>query len=264
MEYATKTMSSKKLQRQQSLLEQLRLDPTLRVSQMAAKLGVTTETIRRDLEELADRGEIDRTWGGAMLRKSSEPAVSERRKLQVRERAAIARTTLERLAGAKVLMLGSGATTTEVARQIAIHMTAVTVITHCTSVAAALAVNEAIEVIMAPGHYHLGEAAVHGAHTLTFLQSFNVDVCVLGASGLGVKGPSDALIDAAAVYSTMIAQSSRCLLVADHSKFDCLSTATFAEWQMVSELLTDRAPSGPLKAAIEAASTSLVICPLEV
>ena len=180
-------MSRKKERRQKAILEQLSITPTMRVGRLAETLEVTTETIRRDLEELAGQGLIARTYGGAMLRQPMEPALSERHKELVEERAAIGRAAAPLLAGARVIMMGSGATTTQIARRIALEMSEVTVIAHSVSVAAALAVNPSIQVVVAPGVYHAGEGALHGAQTVRFLSDYviilhrahqNVQLCL--------------------------------------------------------------------------------------
>ena len=131
-------MSRKKDTRQRAILDQLAVSPTMRVGRLAETLDVTTETIRRDLEELAAQGMIARTYGGAMLRQPAEPALSERHLELVEERAAIGQSALSYLAEARVIMLGSGATTTQLAKFIAIEMHGLTVIAHSVSVDALL------------------------------------------------------------------------------------------------------------------------------
>lgn len=168
-------MSRKKDTRQRAILDQLAISPTMRVGRLAETLDVTTETIRRDLEELSAQGMIARTYGGAMLRQPAEPALSERHLELVEERAAIGQAALPYLAEARVIMLGSGATTTQLAKFIAIEMHGLTVIAHSVSVASALSLNPTIQVVMAPGVYHAGEGALHGAQAVRFLSDYSAD-----------------------------------------------------------------------------------------
>jgi len=245
-------MSRKKDTRQRAILDQLAVSPTMRVGRLAETLDVTTETIRRDLEELAAQGMIARTYGGAMLRQPAEPALSERHLELVEERAAIGQAALSYLAEARVIMLGSGATTTQLAKFIAIEMHGLTVIAHSVSVASALSLNPTIQVVMAPGVYHPGEGAMHGAQAVRFLSDYSADWSVTGASAMSPLGPSDALIDAADVYATMLRQSARHMVVADHSKFDRMATARYADWGEIDVLVTDARPQGPLRRALVA------------
>ncbi len=250
-------MSRRKDERQRAILDRLAITPTLREGQLAHESDVPTETIRRGLAELAARGLIARTYGGAMMRRPVEPALAERHKALVAERAAIAARAAALMAGARVVMLGSGATTTQLAQRMAAQMSDLTVIAHSTSVAAALAPNPSIRIIMAPGVYHAGEGAMHGAQTVRFLSDYSADWSVTGASALSPLGPSDALIEAGDVYATMLAHCARSMVIADHSKFDRIATARYADWREVDHLVTDAAPRGPLAQALGAAGVKL-------
>lgn len=240
-------------------MEHLAQSPTLRVNKMSKLLGVTTETIRRDLEELAEQGAINRTYGGAVLHRSDEPAVSTRHQEFVDERISIARAAVELLGSAKVIMIGSGATTTQVAKRIAAQTDNVTVVAHSFSVASALAVNPTIKVIMAPGAFHAGEGAMHGAQTIRFLGELVADWSVTGASAVAPEGPYDALIEAADIYATMLRQSSRHMVVADHSKFDRIATARYSDWNGIDDVVTDKRPSEALASAFSRAKVNVTL-----
>lgn len=249
-------MSQKKSVRQREIITRLTEQPTLRVGELAEQLSVTSETIRRDLDELTEQGLISRTYGGAVLRQGAEPVVSQRHSQLVAERTAIAKRATPHLKKSRVLMIGSGATTVHVARRIAIDMKNVTVITHSFGVATVLSLNPTITVLMVPGLYHSGEGAMHGPQAIRFLEDFNAEWAIVGASGLSPEGPSDALIEAAEVYQTMIARSERRMIVADASKFDRVFTARYARWSQIDLLVTDKAPSGPLSKAMERAGVA--------
>ncbi|MEO1492089.1 MAG: DeoR/GlpR family DNA-binding transcription regulator [Pseudomonadota bacterium] len=232
--------------RRRRILSELEQRPSLRVSELAGRLGVSAETVRRDLDALTAEGQIDRTYGGAMRRRSLEPSVSERHNIRAEERERIARRACPLLQGAGCVMIGSGATTVHLARRIALEMNNLTVIAHSFGVATVLALNPTITVLMAPGIYNAGEGAVHGAETIDFLDGFHVDWAVLGASGLDKDGPSDALLDAGHVYRRMVARAECAMLVADSSKFNRRFPARWAAWDSVSCLVTDAEPPDDL------------------
>ncbi len=98
----------RKRERQDRILSALNVNPALRVHQLSEDLGVSTETIRRDLTELHDQGRIDRTYGGAVYRQRFEPALAERLLLNVHERQAIARRAVELVGEADAIMVGGG------------------------------------------------------------------------------------------------------------------------------------------------------------
>jgi DeoR/GlpR family transcriptional regulator of sugar metabolism len=230
----------------------------LRVAELAGQLGVSTETIRRDLDELTEQGKLNRTYGGAIRPLSTEPNVTERHNLLVAERERIARAALQVIKPGNVLMFGSGSTTVHVARRLAVEQKNITVITHSFGVATVLALNPTIKVLMLPGDYQASEGATFGVHTVSFLNGFYADFAVLGASGLTPDGPADALIEAGAVYSAMAMRAAQTVIVADHSKFDRIFPARFAVWRQVGHLITDEKPEGALLHALSVNGINIV------
>ncbi|MDE8350202.1 MAG: DeoR/GlpR family DNA-binding transcription regulator [Acidocella sp.] len=244
-------MSNVKSSRQTRILAELVNTPSLRVAELAQQLDVSTETIRRDLDALTELGLLNRTYGGAIRRLSSEPPVHERHNLFIAERGRIAAAVLPLITSAKVLIIGSGATTVHVAQRIAAQMQDVTVIAHSFGVAQALAVNRTIKILMLPGSYNADEDTMLGAHTVAFLNNLYADTAILGASGLGNDGPSDALLETGAVYTAMVARAARTLVVADHSKFSLVFPARYAAWRQINHLVTDEPPEGALLKALQ-------------
>ncbi|MCM5553141.1 DeoR/GlpR family DNA-binding transcription regulator [Pleomorphomonas sp. NRK KF1] len=253
-----RSMKRTKSSRQTQILAELDSSPSLRVAELARRLDVSTETIRRDLDELTTQGLLNRTYGGAVRPLSSEPSVTERHRLFVDERQRIARAALKVIGDGNVLMIGSGATTVHVARRIAVEMKNITVITHSFGVATVLAFNPTIKVLMLPGDYHASEGATVGVHTVSFLGNFYADYAITGASGLAADGPSEALLECGAVYTAMVARSAKCVVVADHSKFDAIFPSRYAPWRDVDALVTDAAPPEKLTAALRQSGVELV------
>jgi len=239
-------MSRAKTARQAKIMAELNNAPSLRIVDLARLHNVSTETIRRDLDELTQGGHLNRTYGGAVRAIATEPSLTERHRLYINERERIARATVQLIEDAQILMLGSGSTTVHVARRIATEMKDITVLTHSFGVATVLSINPTIRVIVLPGEYHATEGAMVGAHTIAFLNGFSADYAILGASGLSDDGASDALIDCSAVYSTMMQRSSKTLIVADHSKFNSTFPGRYASWHQVDCLITDQQPTGKL------------------
>lgn len=245
--------------RQSQILAALDGTPSLRVAELAQKLAVSTETIRRDLDELTRQGLLNRTYGGAVRPLGGEPPVYERHALFVPERERIAKATMPLLGGAKILIIGSGSTTVHVAHRIAAQAKDLTVIAHSFGVASALAVNPTIKVLMLPGTYEVHEGTMLGAHTVGFLNHLYADLAILGASGLGGDGPSDALLETGAVYSAMMTRAAQTLIVADHSKFGLIFPARYASWRQVSHLVTDKSPDPALQTQLSQSGVALSV-----
>lgn len=253
-------MRQEKRERQTKILAALGGTSSLRVAELAQQLNVSTETIRRDFDELTRAGMLNRTYGGAVRALSTETNdAAERHSLRLAERQRIAQATVEQVANARILLIGSGSTAMHVAQQIAARLRDIMVVTHSFGVAAALGTNSSIKVMMIPGMYHPGEASTTGGHAIVFLQSLYADYVILGASGLTEDGPSDAIPEIAAVNTAMLARAAKCIVAADQSKFNLLFATRFAGWPQVNTLVTDAPPPGGLRRALESNRVRLLV-----
>ena len=248
-----------KARRQERIVSDLRLYPAIRVNELADRLGVSAETIRRDLAELDDRGLINRTYGGAVRPVAFEPGLTEREGLMVSEREVIAELAAARIEPNDILMVGGGSTTLHFAHRAAAMPFAITVITHAFGIAMALAVNPLIKVDMLPGQYDGREGLIYGADTIEALQHLRANKAFLGASGVTSEGPNDAAMGPGLIYGAMMRRSSRTYVLADHSKFDCPSLTVFGPWSEAVTLVSDKSPSGDLAEAIENAGAKALV-----
>ena len=247
-----------KSDRQARIVAELRATPSLRVNELAERLGVSTETVRRDLAELDERGLIARTYGGAMRPVAFEPALAEREGLLVGERERIAAAAVKLVKPNDILMIGGGATTLHFARRLAAERNHLTVITHALSIAVALATNPTHKVLMLPGQYDGREGLIHGPDTIDALQRYHANGAFLGASGLTPEGPNDAGVGPGLIYGAMMRRASETAILADATKFDRPSLVVFGPWSPAVTLVSDREPAGELAAALAASGTRFV------
>jgi DeoR/GlpR family transcriptional regulator of sugar metabolism len=252
-------MKLTKSDRQSRIVAELRTAPTLRVNELAALLSVSTETVRRDLAELDERGLINRTYGGATRPVAFEPALVEREKLMVEERERIAAAAVQLVEPNDILMIGGGATTTIFARRLAAERDHLTVITHAFSIAMALASNPFHKVLMLPGQYDSREGLIHGPDTIEALQRYRAGKAFLGASGVTAEGPSDAGVGPGLIYGAMMRRSAQTLILADHTKFERPSLSVFGPWSHQVLLVSDAPPDGELLRAMERSGARYLI-----
>ena len=95
-------------------------------------------------------------------------------------------------------------------------------------------------------------------HTVSFLGNFYADYAITGASGLAADGPSEALLECGAVYTAMVARAAKCVVVADHSKFDAIFPSRYAPWRDVDALVTDAPPPEKLAVTLRQSGVELV------
>lgn len=250
-----------KLGRHQHIISQLTAAPTLRASELAAALGVSGETIRRDLMELQEHGLINRTYGGASRPFALEPSLTDRRAIMIAEREAIASVVASLVLPNEVLMLGAGATTFHVARRLAARVQDITVITHDFAIAAALGTNSSIRVLCCPGRYNSAEGYVFGTQTIASINSYEANRAIIGATGIGGRGVNDADDEAGAIYGAMAKRAAEAIVVADHTKFEQRALTVFAQWTDIDRLVTDHQPEGALATALREAGTEILVAP---
>lgn len=212
----------------------------VRVSDLAARVGVTPATVRRDLEALQQRGLVERTHGGAALSASGRIEFHFHRREELRGDAkrAIARAAAARIHPGMTISLDTGTTTLEVARAL---RTAHDLRVLTTSLAAAAVLHSCagICLILLGGQARVREPDLCGELVEENLGRFHVDLAVLGADGITADGlwTSDPALARSSL--AMIRGADRCLLVADSSKFGRPSFYRFADWAAIGGVITD-------------------------
>ncbi len=245
-------------ERFERIIAELRASSTVRISALADEFGVSTETARRDIDELSRRGLVERTYGGAAARAiAREPAVNERYRLLVEERSRIGHRAAALVRPGEVLMIDSGSTTTHFARRLAVSAKNLTVVTNSVNVAVALGQNPSLRVLLCPGDYNPREAGVYGLETAVFLRRYLVTKAFIGATGLTVDGPVDMDSAACGVKRTMIERAERRFLLVDKSKFGIRSLEVVCPLAALDDVIADAAPDTALRQALADAHVEL-------
>lgn len=251
-----------KNQRQERILQRLGSDVTVRISTLADQFDVTTETIRRDIDELTDKGLVDRTYGGAASKSlSSEPAMEQRRLTQVAERERIGVCAAALIDPDDVLMIDAGSTTLGFARSLAARDMNLTVLTNCLAVAHVLGAFKRIRVMLCPGEYRDTESGLYGEETIAFLDRFMANKAIIGAGGLTSDSVTDADSQASWIKQKMMERAEKSFLLLDHSKFDTQLFSTVCKTSQIDSIVTDTAPPRPIVSAMEDAGVDLHIAP---
>jgi len=250
----------KKLDRQARIVAELRANPTVRISELAHEFHVTTETVRRDVDALARKGLVSRTYGGAAaMALTIEPTLNDRYAIHQKEREKIARTALAHIDNGDVIIMESSATTAIFAHRLAMERTNLTVITNGVRNAQILSNNDSFKIVICPGFYRTDESGIYGAEAIAFLNRFTANISVIGAGGMTNEGPQDFLSEVCWLKRSMIDRGQHVMLLADHSKFGVSGVETICPYDQINTLITDQEPPPSLKRALNAADTSLVI-----
>ena len=253
----------KKSDRRRQILLELKLRPHVRISELARRFSVSTETLRRDFDALADDGLIARDHGGASAPTQGHyPSLDERTNARIEERKRIGLVAAGLIQDGETVMIDSGSTTIQMARALAYRGTQCTVITNSIPVAMTIG-HGATEVLLCPGKALAAESAVIGTETLEFLARFNVDRCMIGASGLSSEGPSETIRGFAAVKRMMLHRAAKRHLLIDSHKFGYKGLAQVGEIADLDSVVMDARPRGDLLAALEGANVEIIIADAE-
>ena len=247
--------------RQINLLDTVRSRGSVTVEQLADMLGVTLQTVRRDVQRLADAGLLTRFHGGVRVPSSTIENIGyqQRETLHAEGKARIAQAVASKVPNGCSLILNIGTTTEAVAKALMRH-SGLRVITNNLNVANILSDNLDCEVIVAGGSVRQRDRAIIGEATVDFIRQFKVDIAVIGISSIEADGSlRDFDLREVKVAQTIIAQAREVWLAADHSKFNRPAMVQLADLSQIDCLFTDADPPPPFPELLERAQARLEI-----
>lgn len=247
-------------ERQAAIVGRARAEGRVDVAALADDLGVTTETVRRDLTVLERAGVLRRVHGGAIPveRLGFEPPVDTREGVAVAEKEAIAKAALNELPVDGAIALDAGTTTLRLAEAIPADRE-LTVVTNGLPIAIALAGRPNLTVHLVGGRVRGRTLAAVGEATVEFLRHRYVDVAFLGANGFSAeRGFTTPDGDEAASKRALIECAGRSVVLADSSKAGVNHFASFAALREVDLLITDAGLDAGRAADLEAAGLAVV------
>lgn len=220
-----------------------RRDGMVTVEGLVEFFGVTPQTIRRDLAELADTGQLDRVHGGAILPSTTvNIGYSERRHLNQASKVDIARACAAQIPNDCSVFLNIGTTTEAVATELLRHE-GLLVVTNNINIAVILSANAKAEVIVTGGNLRRMDGGLIGDLAKETINRFRFDFAVIGCSALHESGDIlDFDFQEVGVSQAIIQRSDKVFLVADRSKFDRKAPAKIASLTDVDTFFSDLAP----------------------
>lgn len=227
---------------------------TVSTDELAGHLGVSPETVRRDLALLEDRGELRRVHGGAARvvarGTGEEPSFSERSVTHHRAKTVVGGLAASVIEPGQTIVIDIGTTALEVARAIPADFRG-TVATSSLLVAAELATRPGLEVLVSGGRVRRGDLACSNAHAKGLFENLYADVAFVSSGAVDADaGLTDYHLDEVDVRRTVIANSARSYILADSSKLDRIAPHRVCVLASVSGLVTEADPPRALAAAI--------------
>ncbi|MEJ7651848.1 MAG: DeoR/GlpR family DNA-binding transcription regulator [Chloroflexia bacterium] len=246
-------------ERRRHILNALHRDGKVVALEMSGELGVSSATVRRDLQDLERDGLLQRVHGGALPRTPGVDAgFTDRQQQAPSAKAAIADAAARLVENGQVILLDGGTTTLQVAQRLPWDLRA-TVVTNSPPIAVALGNHPHIDVIILGGRLYKHAMSAVGGATLEDLQMVRADVCLLGIGGLHPEvGISTNSLEEAHVKRMMIANSAEVVAVAAPDKLGAALPYIVAPITALTHLVTERSAPEVLLAAYEAADITVV------
>ncbi len=230
-----------RIERQQKILSYIDEKQTAKTQELAKAFSTSLVTIRNDINDLAARGLIIKTHGGAMCRQRSsntEIPFAIRFQENLSSKQAIASIAAEKIYDGDVILLDAGSTTLEIANRIKAKN--VTVITNDLKIATTLADIGTYNVIVAGGTLLQNVYTLVGTETIEFFRNIKVRKLFLGCDAIDFNwGITNRTFEESHVKNAMISAAQEVIAVADCSKFNKQVFSKVCGMDAIDVLITD-------------------------
>jgi DeoR/GlpR family transcriptional regulator of sugar metabolism len=210
---------------------------------IAGELGVSRETVRRDILDLEARGQLRRVHGGVVAPgPSPEPALTIRAQVRQQEKRLMAKAVLRILQPGFTLFIDAGSTVSILAEELA-RESGYTIVTNSFDVAMKIAGpgtqrSNAVEVI--GGQFGSDVPATYGARAVREIGDYRADLAILSPVGIHhLRGATSFDLAEAEIARAMIGNADRVVILADHSKIGLSSRVTTCLPDRIDILVTD-------------------------
>jgi len=236
-------------QRHLAILDELGLTGRVLARELAERLGVSEDTIRRDLRELSTRGALQRVHGGALPVSPALANLARRSSIAVDEKRALGRQAASLIADGQLVFVDGGTSTLAIVRQLPATLRA-TVATHSPVIAAALIEHPSVEVLMLGGRLFKHSGVAVGAGVAQAIQALRADCYFLGVTGIQAEfGLSTGDAEEAQVKALLMASAAETVLMASSDKLGKVSPYRVAPLSALSTLIvTPQADPAQLQA----------------
>jgi DeoR/GlpR family transcriptional regulator of sugar metabolism len=232
--------------RKQQILLLLKLHGQVVAKDVSRSMGVSEDTIRRDLRELAQEGRLQRVHGGAL---PASPAIANfagREQLTPEGKVAIGRAAAQMVQPGQVVILDGGTTARQVARHLPLELKA-TVVTHSPTIALELVSHPDVEVILIGGRMFKHSVVAIGAAAVEAISKIQADTYFMGVTGVHPKsGLTTGDYEEAAVKRALSHAAAETIVLASSEKLNAASPYSVIPLAEISRIITERTADAAL------------------
>ena len=245
-------------QRKQHILGKLRRDGQIVATSLSAELGLSEDTIRRDLRALAAQGLLQRVHGGALPASPALADFATRSTLQSTGKLAIASAAANMVRPGQVVFVDGGTTCQKLAELLPPELKA-TVVTHSPTIAVALVSHPHVQVVLIGGLLFKHSVVAVGAAALEAIARVRADVYFMGASGIHAKsGLCTGDLEEAHIKRALMAQAAKTWVLASAEKLNAASPYLIAPCAAATGIILERTTPARDVAAFEAIGLAVV------
>lgn len=230
------------LERQDQILEILKKEKAVKVSELSRAFGVSEMTIRRDLLKLENAGFLKRTFGGAIIATNFlnlQLSFFEKESVFTQEKKCIGLAAANLIENGDTIALSAGTTTFQIARNIG-EIKELTVVTNAINIAMELANKPNIKLIVTGGSLRERSFALVGPLGESISENIHINKFFLGTTGITIEhGITTLDLLEASMYKALLKASGELIIVADNSKFGKVALASITEIENVTKIITD-------------------------
>lgn len=249
--------------RRDRLLRHLRDRGAATIAELAAAVGTSESTARRDVEALAAQGALVRMPGGVMASdrppSTFEPSSGEAARAAVAQKTAIGREAAARIEPEQCVFFDTGTTVRAAATATVQRRIAFTALTNDLQTALVLSAEPRVTLIVTGGTLRPESFSLLGAPGLDFLCGLHPDLALMGAHGIDGGVVTETSVELAEVKIAAIQNARRCILLADGSKFLTRALRTVAPLSAFAEIIADMGLDSGHAAALRAAGAAVTL-----
>lgn len=233
-----------KEERQAYIIHQINIHNKVLSSDLSVQLNVSEDTIRRDLNELAESGKVLKVYGGA-LSKSFQYPFQEGNVYAKEAKKEIASKAISLIQSGMTILVGGGTSMIELARLVPKDVQC-TFFTISPLVALELAEKENLEVFLLGGKLSRNTNVVSGSQVINELSDIKVDLCLLGTNSLSVEeGVTDSDWEVVQIKKAMIKCSQKLGVLSIVEKLNSNQKLRVCPLKYITYLITDLNPKHP-------------------
>lgn len=245
-------------QRKKAILDALQRDGQVVAVELSDSFGVSEDTIRRDLRELASEGLLQRVHGGALPASPATAPFAKRLDMEADGKLRIARKAASLISPGQVVIVDGGTTSDLLVKQLPATLVA-TVVTHSPSVAVALAEHPSVEVILIGGRLFKHSIVTIGASAIEAMSHINADLYFMGVTGVHpTAGLSTGDFEEAHVKRALAARAAETIVLASTSKLNAASPYRIGGIELAQGIIVETSAEARLTKPLQKAGAKLI------